>query len=75
MGKLLFNTETFLSKKDLVEGNAYIFKDGRLGYYLGKEAFQEKFVFYIVASVYFCRTDSYYTQTLSHYNTQVKDLV
>lgn len=75
MNKLLFNTETFLSKKDLVEGNAYIFKDGRLGYYLGKEDFKEKFVFYIVASVYFCRTDKYYTNTLAHYNTQVKYLV
>lgn len=73
MANLVFRNDTFLKKGDLAIGHVYLYKDGRLVVYLGKNNF-DKFVFYTLASVLYTNIN-WYTLTLAHYDTQIKYLI
>ena len=58
MKRLLLNEREFLKKKEIKFGHVYIFKDGRLGLYLGT-SLDNQFVFYILAKAHLVQTDDY----------------
>lgn len=72
--KITFETDTFLKKTDLKIGNVYMYKDGRLVVYFGKDNWG-RFIFYALANVLYEKTDNYRVLTISHYDTQVKYLI
>lgn len=73
MTNLVFRNDEFLKKGNLVIGHVYLYKDGRLVVYLGKNNF-DKFVFYTLANVLYTNID-WHTLTLAHYNTQIEYLI
>lgn len=74
MKRLLLNEREFLKKKEIKFGHVYIFKDGRLGLYLGT-SLDNQFVFYILARAHLVQTDDYGILTFAHYENQVKFLI
>lgn len=72
-GKLTFNYNEYLKKGDLVIGHVYLYKDGRLVVYLGKDNF-DRFIFYTLASVLYAG-QNYGELTIAHYDIQVKHLI
>lgn len=74
MKRLLLNEREFLKKKEIKFGHVYIFKDGRLGLYLGT-SLDNQFVFYILAKAHLVQTDDYGILTFAHYENQVKFLI
>lgn len=74
MERLVFNDNVFLKKKDICFGHVYLFKDGRLGVYLGTSV-DEQFVFYILAKALLQSTENWRVLTIAHYDIQVKYLV
>lgn len=48
---LVFKHEQFLKKGDLVSGNSYLVKDGRIALYLGRDETADKFAFYLLGSM------------------------
>ena len=74
MKRLLLNEREFLKKKEIKFGHVYIFKDGRLGLYLGT-SLDNQFVFYILARAHLVQTDDYGLLTFAHYENQVKFLI
>lgn len=72
-GKLTFKDDEFLKKGNLIIGHVYLYKDGRLVVYLGKNNF-DKFVFYTLANVLYTRV-TYGVYTLAHYENQVQYLI
>lgn len=71
MERLVFNDNVFLKKKDISFGHVYLFKDGRLGVYLGTSV-DEQFVFYILAKALLQSTENWRVLTIAHYDIQVK---
>lgn len=74
MKRLLLNEREFLKKREIKFGHVYIFKDGRLGLYLGT-SLDNQFVFYILAKAHLVQTDDYGILTFAHYENQVKFLI
>lgn len=73
--KINFNSDEFLSEKNIKEGHVYIAKDGRILLYLGKDSLS-RFIFYIFGCAMFCNyNNSYSILTISNYEIQVKYLI
>lgn len=71
--KITFEGQTFLSKNDLEVGRVYLYKDGRVVVYLGKDSY-DKYVFYVLASALYCEERKWNTYTLAHFELQVEYL-
>lgn len=72
MDKLIINSNDFLKDGDLIVGHVYLYKDGRVVVYLGKDDLG-KYVFYELAAALYSSVD-FGKLTLSHYDTQVEYL-
>lgn len=70
---LTFKDNDWVKAKDLKSGTVYVFKDGRVSIYLGRNT-KNEYCFYNVCTCLFVRYDSYIF-TLGNYDIQLKHIM
>ena len=75
MQQLVFKDDVFLKSNKLKEGHCYLYKDGRLAIYLGKDKF-DSYIFYTLGCCLYERYGTGYGQlTIAYYEHQINSLI